>query len=78
MYFCSLDYNEISLISCQFNICFYVIQDVAAGLCGAEQGTASTEQPSPVSVLDTTFYRDDSPSPVKKISFDLEGQCSNN
>ncbi|KAF3444876.1 hypothetical protein FNV43_RR14569 [Rhamnella rubrinervis] len=27
-----------------------------------------SEQPSPVSVLDATFYRDDSPSPVKKTS----------
>lgn len=26
----------------------------------------SLEQPSPVSVLDATFYRDESPSPVKK------------
>lgn len=33
-----------------------------------EPGKASSEQPSPVSVLDSTFYRDDSPSPVKKIS----------
>ncbi|KAK9272117.1 hypothetical protein L1049_002487 [Liquidambar formosana] len=30
--------------------------------------TATPERPSPVSVLDATFYRDDSPSPVKKIS----------
>ncbi|PRQ53354.1 putative protein LONGIFOLIA 1/2 [Rosa chinensis] len=34
----------------------------------AETGKASLEQPSPISVLDSTFYRDDSPSPVKKIS----------
>ncbi|KAM2683229.1 hypothetical protein EV1_044873 [Malus domestica] len=34
----------------------------------AETRKASSEQPSPVSVLDSTFYRDDSPSPVKKIS----------
>lgn len=29
---------------------------------------ATLEQPSPVSVLDTTFYTEESPSPVKKIS----------
>lgn len=34
----------------------------------AELLTVTVEQPSPVSVLDSTFYRDDSPSPVKKIS----------
>ncbi|XP_050380887.1 protein LONGIFOLIA 1-like [Argentina anserina] len=42
----------------------------------AEPGKASLEQPSPISVLDSTFYRDDSPSPVKKISnaFKDDGQ----
>ncbi|PSS30520.1 Protein LONGIFOLIA like [Actinidia chinensis var. chinensis] len=34
----------------------------------AETATATVEQPSPVSVLDATFYREGSPSPVKKIS----------
>ncbi|XP_059670460.1 protein LONGIFOLIA 2-like [Cornus florida] len=34
----------------------------------AELATANLEQPSPVSVLDATFYREDSPSPVKKTS----------
>ncbi|PSR87738.1 Protein LONGIFOLIA like [Actinidia chinensis var. chinensis] len=34
----------------------------------AETTTATMEQPSPVSVLDTAFYREGSPSPVKKIS----------
>ncbi|CAI8591951.1 unnamed protein product [Vicia faba] len=29
---------------------------------------ANAEQPSPVSVLDATFYKEDPPSPVKKIS----------
>ncbi|XP_059450551.1 protein LONGIFOLIA 2-like [Corylus avellana] len=33
-----------------------------------EPAIATLEQPSPVSVLDATFYRDESPSPVKKIS----------
>ncbi|KAG6660180.1 hypothetical protein CIPAW_03G087900 [Carya illinoinensis] len=32
-----------------------------------EPSIATLEQPSPVSVLDATFYRDESPSPVKKI-----------
>ncbi|KAL3526600.1 hypothetical protein ACH5RR_011256 [Cinchona calisaya] len=34
----------------------------------AELTIVPTEQPSPVSVLDATFYREDSPSPVKKKS----------
>ncbi|KAF8378573.1 hypothetical protein HHK36_029918 [Tetracentron sinense] len=34
----------------------------------AELATSVPEQPSPVSVLDASFYRDDLPSPVKKIS----------
>lgn len=32
-----------------------------------------SEQQSPVSVLDSTFYQDDSPSPIKKISCAFEG-----
>ncbi|XP_035547981.1 protein LONGIFOLIA 1-like [Juglans regia] len=32
-----------------------------------EPSIATLEQPSPVSVLDATFYRDESPSPVRKI-----------
>ncbi|KAA0039433.1 protein LONGIFOLIA 2 [Cucumis melo var. makuwa] len=31
-----------------------------------------SEQQSPVSVLDSTFYQDDSPSPIKKISYAFE------
>ncbi|XP_048327926.2 protein LONGIFOLIA 1 [Ziziphus jujuba] len=34
----------------------------------AEPAKVISEQPSPVSVLDAAFYRDDSPSPVKKKS----------
>uniref|UniRef100_A0A2N9INE6 DUF4378 domain-containing protein n=1 Tax=Fagus sylvatica TaxID=28930 RepID=A0A2N9INE6_FAGSY len=34
----------------------------------AEPAIPTLEQPSPISVLDATFYRDESPSPVKKIS----------
>lgn len=30
--------------------------------------TVTAEQPSPVSVLDAAFYKEDPPSPVKKIS----------
>lgn len=33
----------------------------------------TSEQQSPVSVLDSTFYQDDSPSPIKKISYAFEG-----
>lgn len=33
--------------------------------CKAEK-IVTAEQPSPVSVLDAAFYRDDPPSPVKK------------
>lgn len=32
----------------------------------------TSEQQSPVSVLDSTFYQDDSPSPIKKISYAFE------
>ncbi|KAL5741419.1 hypothetical protein ACOSP7_028151 [Xanthoceras sorbifolium] len=32
------------------------------------------EQPSPVSVLDATFYKDEPPSPVKKISHDFKDE----
>lgn len=38
-----------------------------------EPAIATLEQPSPVSVLDATFYRDESPSPVKKILNAFEG-----
>lgn len=38
-----------------------------------EPAIATLEQPSPVSVLDATFYRDESPSPVKKISNAFKG-----
>ncbi|XP_022939028.1 protein LONGIFOLIA 2-like [Cucurbita moschata] len=34
----------------------------------------SSEQQSPVSVLDSTFYQDDSPSPIKKISYAFEDE----
>lgn len=37
--------------------------------------TATLEQPSPVSVLDTTFYREGSPSPVKKTSNAFKGEA---
>ncbi|KAL9666566.1 hypothetical protein QQ045_000901 [Rhodiola kirilowii] len=44
-----------------------------SGKCRAmsELSIIAPEQPSPVSVLDDTFYRDESPSPVKKISNDF-------
>ncbi|OVA00817.1 protein of unknown function DUF4378 [Macleaya cordata] len=37
-----------------------------------ELATVTPEQPSPVSVLDLSFYRDDLPSPVKNISHALK------
>ncbi|KAI3976710.1 hypothetical protein MKX01_008568 [Papaver californicum] len=45
-----------------------------------ELETTTPEQPSPVSVLDSSFYRDELPSPVKKLSNalrDVEFQNSN-
>lgn len=39
-----------------------------------EPTTATLEQPSPVSVLDATFYGEESPSPVKKISNAFKGE----
>ncbi|KAK3012272.1 hypothetical protein RJ639_012942 [Escallonia herrerae] len=40
----------------------------------AALATVNLEQPSPVSVLDATFYGEDSPSPVKKISTVFKGE----
>lgn len=40
----------------------------------AELAITTLEQPSPVSVLDATFYGEDSPSPVKKISYAFKGE----
>lgn len=37
-----------------------------------EQDTLAVEHPSPVSVLDGSLYRDDEPSPVKKITTILD------
>lgn len=39
----------------------------------AELAIGTIEQPSPVSVLDTTFYEEDSPSPVKKKTTAFRG-----
>ncbi|KAL2252369.1 UNVERIFIED_CONTAM: hypothetical protein Sindi_0031600 [Sesamum indicum] len=38
-----------------------------------ELAATMMEQPSPVSVLDATFYSEDSPSPVKKRSTAFQG-----
>lgn len=40
----------------------------------AELATIAPEQPSPVSVLDASVYRDDEPSPVKQMSTILKGK----
>ncbi|KAI8541736.1 hypothetical protein RHMOL_Rhmol08G0085300 [Rhododendron molle] len=42
-----------------------------------EPTTATLEQPSPVSVLDATFYGEESPSPVKKISNAFKEETQN-
>lgn len=39
----------------------------------AELAISTIEQPSPVSVLDATFYEEDSPSPVKKKTTAFRG-----
>ena len=39
----------------------------------AELATIAPEQPSPVSVLDASVYRDDAPSPVKQTPTALKG-----
>lgn len=41
-----------------------------------ENQTTTLEQPSPISVLDDTFYSEDSPSPVKKTTMDFQGTAS--
>lgn len=38
-----------------------------------ESVVAMLEQPSPISVLDNTFYCEDSPSPIKKITTVFQG-----
>ena len=38
------------------------------------ESTVASEQPSPVSVLDSTFYSDDLPSPIKKKSIAFKGK----
>ncbi|XP_043704314.1 protein LONGIFOLIA 1-like [Telopea speciosissima] len=44
----------------------------------AELATVAPEQPSPVSVLDASFYRDDLPSPVKNTLIVFkDGKCPN-
>ncbi|CAM8975829.1 unnamed protein product [Rhodiola kirilowii] len=50
-----------------------------SGKCRAmsELSIIAPEQPSPVSVLDDMFYRDESPSPVKKISNDFLDESFN-
>lgn len=57
---------------------FWVIlfQKLAASLSevgAAEFASVASEHPSPVSVLDDTMYRDDTPSPVKQIPDTLKG-----
>lgn len=42
----------------------------------AELAISTIEQPSPVSVLDATFYEEDSPSPVKKKTTAFRGMVS--
>lgn len=44
----------------------------------AELDTAAPEQPSPVSVLDGSVYKDDSPSPVKQIRNNSKGNEGRN
>lgn len=42
-------------------------------MSAAELTVITMEQPSPVSVLDTPFYSEGSPSPVKRISTAFQG-----
>lgn len=42
----------------------------------AELAMVAPEHPSPVSVLDTSIYREDAPSPVKEILSTPEGNNS--
>lgn len=43
-------------------------------MSSAELSIVASEHPSPVSVLDNTAYRDDEPSPVKKIPNAITGK----
>ncbi|XP_008802546.2 protein LONGIFOLIA 1-like [Phoenix dactylifera] len=54
--------------------CDKLLHSIAA-ITGAEQVTAMEQQPSPVSVLDSSFLCDErSPSPVTKRAIDFKGQ----
>lgn len=46
---------------------------LAEDVLNAELAAVTLEQPSPVSVLDITFYEEDFPSPVKKIPSAFQG-----
>lgn len=77
-YLCHLINSFICFILLTASFFFPLIQYPAAGYIGdkstAEPGIAGPEQPSPVSVLDATFYRDEPPSPVRKISHAFTGE----
>lgn len=68
-------YRFLSLF---FFIFFFFFTQIAArsikDRSNGEPTTATLEQPSPVSVLDATFYGEESPSPVKKISNAFKGE----
>lgn len=57
--------------------CFLCFQKLAERFSDdgsvAELAMVGPEHPSPVSVLDASIYRDDSPSPVKQIPDALKG-----
>jgi len=56
--------------------CDKLLHSIAA-FTSAEQVTASDQQPSPVSVLDSSFLGEESsPSPVMKRSIEFKGTSS--
>lgn len=66
-----------SSLSLFLSFFFFFTQIAARSIKDRSNGeptTATLEQPSPVSVLDATFYGEESPSPVKKISNAFKGE----
>ncbi|XP_074283845.1 protein LONGIFOLIA 2-like [Silene latifolia] len=57
--------------------CGKLLHNIAEITANSNSNTAESQQPSPVSVLDSSFYKDDesSPSPVKKRTIDFKDQA---
>lgn len=62
------------LLTYSFSLMQKTVARSMKGRSITEPASASSEQPSPVSVLDATFYSDDLPSPIKKKPIAFKGE----